>query len=142
MHVTTERTRPVSRRWALLPMGGVLLLAAAVYERAWVQPPHEYVLCKSPTSLGVVFWVVVSAVLAAGLVCAIGVMHLVIDTPARITAPLVYAAIALTAVVGSDALDHVGAGIAARTAEQYRTAGESACDYPMPAYHETPGWFF
>ncbi|MEV7179548.1 hypothetical protein [Kitasatospora sp. NPDC093679] len=141
MHVTTERTRPVSRRWALLPMGGVLLVAAAVYERTWVEPPHEYLLCRIPASLGAVFWVVVSVMIGAGLVCAIGVMHLVIDTPSRIAAPLVYAAIALTAVVGSDALDHAGAGIAARTAAEYRSAG-SVCDYPMPAYRETPGWFF
>ncbi|WP_030267037.1 hypothetical protein [Streptomyces sp. NRRL B-24484] len=144
MLATAERTRPVSQRWALLPMGGVLLVAAAVFERVVTKPrPQDvHVLCTTPAELSLIGFVAVPAVLLAGLVCALGVVHLVVDPPARIAAPLVYVLLALTAVVGADGLDRVGAGIATAAAADFRQNGGESCDYPIPVYRETPGWFF
>ncbi|MER8042223.1 hypothetical protein [Streptomyces sp. NPDC094032] len=144
MQVTAERARTGSRRWALLPVGGALLVGAAVYERLpfEVAPPRTYALCHDQGSLTVILAVVALVLLGALLACAIGVLHLVVDPPARLTAPLVYAAVALIAVVGADGLDHVGAGIAARTEARYAHVAADACQYPNPAYQETPGWFF
>ncbi|MER8182327.1 hypothetical protein [Kitasatospora sp. NPDC094015] len=144
MYATAQPARTRTRLWVLVPIGGLLLIAAAVYERlpAEVEPPHIYLLCREQGSLTLIFCVIALIVAVAGLACAIALVHLVVDPPARFTAPLVYAAIALTAVVGMDGLDHLGAGIAARTQARYERAPASTCQYPMPAYEETPGWFF
>ncbi|WP_354644341.1 hypothetical protein [Kitasatospora camelliae] len=144
MQATAERARTNSRLWALVPMGGMLLIAAAVYERlpAHVKPPHVYILCREPGSLTLIFSVIALVLVVAGLGCAIGVLHLVVDPPARIAAPLAYGAIALAAVVGADGLDHIGAGVAVQTQARYEHAPADICEYPMPAYQETPGWFF
>ncbi|AUG80996.1 hypothetical protein CFP65_6338 [Kitasatospora sp. MMS16-BH015] len=81
-------------------------------------------------------------ILVSGVSCAIGTLRLIADPPARLTAPLLCAAIALVTVVGADGLDHLGAGIAARTEARYAYALDSDCQYPRPSYDETPGWFF
>ncbi|GAA2788492.1 hypothetical protein GCM10010441_12000 [Kitasatospora paracochleata] len=137
MRTAPDPTRTISRLWALLPTGGLLVGAAALHARGTTR--HVHVLCQEPASLGVVFWAVVALFVVVGLGSAVGVVHLLADPPARPTAPLVYLAIAVLAVAGADALDHVGAGIAARTPTVFAPPPGATCDYPPYTYHETTG---
>ena len=71
MQATAERARTASRLRALVPAGGVFLVAAAVYERvpARVEPPHVYLLCRAPGSLTVIFSAIALAFVIVGLGC-------------------------------------------------------------------------
>ncbi|MFE0456346.1 hypothetical protein ACFW2D_34695 [Streptomyces sp. NPDC058914] len=129
------------RLWFPVPASGLAAVWLALYERspAAVPSPQFYVLCDMPGSLKAVSAGSVVCVVAAAAVAVAGAVRAVRKPSRWPRRPVLHLVAALALVVGADALDHVGSGIAYRAAVDDGSGDRGACE---SAYHVTPGWFF
>lgn len=131
----------LGRLWFLVPASGLAAVWLALYERspAAVPSPQFYILCRTPGSLTATSWGVLLCLVAAVAVSVVGAVRAVRTPSRRPLRPVLHLAVAVGLVVGADALDYVGSGIAYRAAVADEGADLVACE---SGYHVTPGWFF